>query len=326
MSIWGGLVPAVASDVVPTNTNLYDLGTTTLRWKNLWLQGNATIAGNLVLGGTVTPTGQVLIIPGLVGAPGLAVVGDTNTGVYQPSADQLAVTIGGAQCILFAAAGITVTYVDDARLTLNATGSGTGSGGTFLWNRAGALAGSLGVQANRINDSSAATLLHAISGFNISTGASATNRFLTLDTVGRLSGTALHNNGSGLAGTTNQFLGSGFYTPTLTAVANVAASTSAQCQWMRVGNVVTVSGTISIDPTAAATLTQLGISLPIASNLSVAGGTECAGTAVRTTAATNFIAGNITSDTVNDRAELDFFCDADAANRTWAFSFTYLIA
>src|SRR3990167_10996405 len=55
------------------------------------------------------------------------------------------------------------------------------------------------------------------------------------------------------------------YTPTLTNVFNVAASTAYACQYMRVGNVVTVSGQVDIDPTAASTYTELDISLPIAS-------------------------------------------------------------
>ena len=59
---------------------------------------------------------------------------------------------------------------------------------------------------------------------------------------------------------------SGTYTPTLTNATNIDASTATSCQYMRVGNVVTVSGSVNIDPTAATgTLAELRISLPIAS-------------------------------------------------------------
>jgi hypothetical protein len=58
---------------------------------------------------------------------------------------------------------------------------------------------------------------------------------------------------------------SGTYTPTLTNTTNVAASTAFTCQYMRVGNVVTVSGRVSIDPTSTGN-TKLEMSLPIASN------------------------------------------------------------
>lgn len=58
----------------------------------------------------------------------------------------------------------------------------------------------------------------------------------------------------------------GTYTPTLTAVANVSTSTPSVMQWLRVGNTVTVSGRVDVKATAVA-LTQIGISLPVASAL-----------------------------------------------------------
>jgi len=57
----------------------------------------------------------------------------------------------------------------------------------------------------------------------------------------------------------------GTYTPTLSNTTNVAASTARVCQYMRVGSVVTVSGSVNIDPTATGS-TVLTMSLPIASN------------------------------------------------------------
>lgn len=114
-------------------------------------------------------------------------------------------------------------------------------------------------------------------------------------------------------------LASGTYTPTLTAVANVAAKTAYACQVLRVGISVTVSGQVDIDPTAGATLTQLGISLPLASALTAA--SQCAGTAVAPAVAG--YAAAIRGDATNDRAELAFTAGADAANRAWYFSFTY---
>jgi hypothetical protein len=61
-------------------------------------------------------------------------------------------------------------------------------------------------------------------------------------------------------------LASGTYTPTLTNITNIDASTASGFQYMRVGNVVTLSGRIEIDPTATNTLTQLEFTLPISSN------------------------------------------------------------
>lgn len=114
---------------------------------------------------------------------------------------------------------------------------------------------------------------------------------------------------------------SGTYTPTLTGTANVAASTAFACQYMRVGNVVTVSGQIDIDPTAAApTATDLGISLPIASNLAsqqqLAGVSDCYQIALQ--------GGTIRGDAANDRATLSYVATS-TANQSHFFTFTYLI-
>lgn len=112
---------------------------------------------------------------------------------------------------------------------------------------------------------------------------------------------------------------SGTYTPTLFNVANVAASTAYQCQYLQIGTVVSVSGKVDVDPTAAAS-TQLGISLPIASNLGAQ--EDCAGTA-----AASGIAGMVAAirgDAANNRAELVYVA-VDLTNQPMYFTFTYEI-
>ncbi len=112
----------------------------------------------------------------------------------------------------------------------------------------------------------------------------------------------------------------GTYTPGLTNVANLAASTAYACQYMRVGDTVTVSGQVDIDPTLAATATQLGIDLPVASNF--ANANECGGTA-----AASGIAGQVAAiraDVANNRAEL-VYISGDITNQPMYFSFTYLV-
>lgn len=111
---------------------------------------------------------------------------------------------------------------------------------------------------------------------------------------------------------------SGTYTPTLTGVANVAASTAYLCQYMRVGSVVTVSGKLDIDTTSTGA-TQLGISLPIASN--IANPQNCAGTAAPSGVGE---VGAILGDASNDRAELNYVA-IDTSNHSLYFSFTYQI-
>ena len=115
---------------------------------------------------------------------------------------------------------------------------------------------------------------------------------------------------------------SGTYTPTLTNGTNVAASTAFACQYMRVGNVVTVSGQVNIDPTSTATYTQLEMTIPVASNFSA--GNQCGGTGITIPGsglnATAAIYANATTDGVTLGASFP-----DAANQAVYFSFTYLV-
>ncbi len=130
-----------------------------------------------------------------------------------------------------------------------------------------------------------------------------------------ISGAAL----TGLVSTQLSDVVASTYTPALTNAVNVAASTAYSCQYVRVGSVVTVSGQVDIDPTAAGD-TQLGIALPIASNFGAAN--QCGGTA-----AAPGIAGQcagIIGDAANDRATLRWTA-VDVTNQAFAFSFTYRI-
>jgi hypothetical protein len=115
---------------------------------------------------------------------------------------------------------------------------------------------------------------------------------------------------------------SGTYTPTLTHVLNIGTSTAYQCQYMRVGNVVNVSGAISISPTASGTDTEIGISLPIASNFAVS--ENLSGTGGFDGAASWGEMALVRGDFTNDRARL--LCrPTTTAGRSVHFQFTYLI-
>lgn len=114
---------------------------------------------------------------------------------------------------------------------------------------------------------------------------------------------------------------SGTYTPTLTNTTNVAASTAYICQYMRVGNVVTVSGQVAIDATATG-LIVLEMSLPVASNFSQtrqAGGTFSAYT-TGTAKEQGCISAQSTNDTLEFRAVV-----TEVANLSYFFSATYQV-
>lgn len=111
---------------------------------------------------------------------------------------------------------------------------------------------------------------------------------------------------------------SGTYTPTLTGVANVDSTTARVSQYMRVGNVVTVSGSMAVNATATTT-TTVGVSLPVASNL--ANAFECSGTTGSSTAGSGFVAGDAT----NNRAQVSYLAGGFTSDEEIYFHFTYLV-
>ncbi len=142
-----------------------------------------------------------------------------------------------------------------------------------------------------------------------------------------------HNDLAGLqGGTANQFyhltsaqnslvgtIVSGVWTPTLFNVTNVAASTAYEGQYLRVNTTVVASGRVDVDPTGAGA-TELGISLPVASNF---GATEdCAGTAAATAVAGQEAA--ILADATNDRASMQWTA-VDIANRGMFYIMAYQV-
>ncbi len=114
-------------------------------------------------------------------------------------------------------------------------------------------------------------------------------------------------------------LSRGIYTPTLTNVSNLDASTAYSAQYLRVGGVVTVSGRVDVDPTLIAILTLLGISLPIPSRFDNV--EECAGTAYDPGAVQG---AAIAADPANDRAEMQWI-SGDISNEAMYYTYTYRI-
>ena len=140
-----------------------------------------------------------------------------------------------------------------------------------------------------------------------------------------------HNSTSGLqGGTTNQFYHMtatedtllsqvvvGTWTPTLSNVANVSASTSYEGQYIRIGSKVVASGRVDVDPTGVGA-TQLGISLPVASNIGAV--EDCCGVAACPTIAAESAA--IVGDAANNRAEMQWIA-VDITNQPRYFTFLY---
>jgi lysophospholipase L1-like esterase len=106
------------------------------------------------------------------------------------------------------------------------------------------------------------------------------------------------------------------YTPTLTNTTNIAASTAYTTYYTVVGDMVTVWGTVDIDATAAATITEMGMSLPFAAGISQI--YDLAGTA----AFEDNTSVQIKGDNSNGRAMFRFTPQTNTNNK-YSFQFTY---
>ena len=145
------------------------------------------------------------------------------------------------------------------------------------------------------------------------TNANVNVRSLTV-TRTAVTGTPVTNDGNVFSGT---------YTPVLTAVTNITATpVSGGCQYMRVGDVVTVSGRIDFAVTVINTNSQLGVSLPIASNFT--NSRQCGGTASNGFTPYGDYGVAIIADSVNNRAEFRLTPPVTSEEAYW-FTFTYII-
>lgn len=111
---------------------------------------------------------------------------------------------------------------------------------------------------------------------------------------------------------------SGVYTPTLFNVTNLDGSAEFECQYMRVGNTVTVSGQVNINPTGAGPI-ELGISLPIASNFGTT--RDCAGTS----ACLAFLEAMVIHGDITDNRAVLAGIAQDISNHGQIFIFTYRV-
>lgn len=125
-------------------------------------------------------------------------------------------------------------------------------------------------------------------------------------------------------GTTWHLLGlqeSGTYSAVFAGLANIeAVNTPLTAQFLRNKNVVSVSGSEDINPTATI-LTSISITLPIPSNLTDE--RQLSGTGVGDSTAA-YPADRIFGRAANDDAQLSYIAN-DLANKTHSFHFTYLI-
>jgi hypothetical protein len=110
---------------------------------------------------------------------------------------------------------------------------------------------------------------------------------------------------------------SGVYTPQLSNLKNITACKAYTSQYIRVGNVITVSGKIDIDATTAST-TQLNLKLPLTS--AVSKDYEITGTG-------QSVVGecfSISADIINNAAQIKFLA-RDLSSNSYYYTYTYSI-
>ena len=112
------------------------------------------------------------------------------------------------------------------------------------------------------------------------------------------------------------------YTPTLVAVTNVDGTPTAAVPFLVTvtGKHVRVSGVVSVDPTASATASAVGIPLPY--GIDVVAASDITGVA---SARLGTLGAHIDGDTTNNRAVLQFTSVQSATVELWNFSFEYAL-
>jgi len=141
----------------------------------------------------------------------------------------------------------------------------------------------------------------------------------SVDDAGKIVGEATFSNN-----TNNITVDNTTYTPTLSNTTNIDSSTAVQCRYQKRDRKIYVFGRVSVTPTAASnTLTELGISLPVASNF--ADTKDLVGNAAaHQLSAAGSVVMDLIADTTNDRALLSFYSASTSAH-TIHFRFEYQV-
>lgn len=199
--------------------------------------------------------------------------------------------------------------VSAASLTLTTTPLAAGSGGTGLSSLGTGVATGLGAATN------------AASGF-VAYDGSGNLSLSGLTTLASGAGISIASVSvtSPASGDGNVF--SGTYTPSQVSTnTNISAITFNACQYMRVGNSVTISGQVTATVTTANTNTVILMSLPIAS--SFGSSVQLGGTTASVSSPYNE-AGAMLANTTNACIEFRFR-STTTTSRGWSFSCTYRI-
>lgn len=319
----------------------------------------ATFAGNLNFANAFTTSGNFAVTQTYTGITNvtfptsgtLATTSQIPTGAALTKSDDTNVTLtlgGSPTTALVNAASLTLGWTGQLGLTRGGTNASlTASNGGIVYSTASAmaiLAGTATAQqlllsgasttpqwstttyplTNAINTimyASSANVLGVITPVNSAVMISSSGGvpFMSTTLPSGISATNMALTTPAFTANPTGSVTSGSYTPTISNIANVSASSPTLAQYIRVGSVVTVSGTVSVDAVTTLTITQIRISLPIASNFTAT--TEGAGVIV---SQAQLGAGRIESEGTSDTMQCQWI-PTSVANDTYGYTFTYTI-
>lgn len=307
-----------------------------------------TYAGSVF--GSITKDGFHNMPLGAVTTPTYSFIGDTNTGIYSSAADTLNLTTGGTERLRLLSGGVINTggnYTDTtAGFQMTALGTtkpilhlkhiASGTSDFILCKDSSSVTkmyvnytGKVAAKDGAYNDTSYAFVGSSKTGMyyagSESIGFSCSNtKMLTIDINGNLRAYSLHNNATANGDSNNQDIRSGdSYGSTITNEDKCSGVTFDRMQWLRVGNVVTVSGYGTIASTDGSSDYSFEMSIPVSSNFSA--DYQCAGMCTIYQATKPLTHAVIFAETTNNTAKVTGFEENGLSDAVIAVHFTYVV-
>jgi len=137
-AVWRELVQVTSfNSIIPVSTDSVDIGSNTVRFKNLYLSAGAAVAGNAVIGGSLGVTGTTSL--GTLGVSGTATLAtvDINAGNIDGTAIGAASASTGLFTTIGASGTSTLATVDINAGNIDGTAIGAASASTGLFSTVG---------------------------------------------------------------------------------------------------------------------------------------------------------------------------------------------